>query len=61
MSDVVFAFDGLEKFGFAEGGFYQLTNMAEKNRLLNITAPRPSSKSVAGSGTIQVLKAASLS
>ncbi len=31
LSDVVFAFDGLEKFGFAEGGFYHLTNMAEKN------------------------------
>jgi hypothetical protein len=25
----------------AEGGFYQLTNMAEKNHLRNIIAPEP--------------------
>ena len=30
LSDVVFAFDGLEKFGFAEGGSYRLTNGAEE-------------------------------
>ena len=46
LSDVVFAFDGLEKFGFTEGGSYHLTNMAEGNCLRNIIAPKPRSRSV---------------